>query len=104
VHVLVEVTTPKYKELFGGYPFALEFFQSAMMPYEAMVGCLSDPSICAQDEDNESSLLDAALQNSHGARDFRLGTQYMLHSLLTYHRRTSSGSRTRSLLGGVRQR
>lgn len=82
--MLVEVTTPKYKDLFGGYPFALEFFQSAMMPYEAMVGCLSDPSICEQDEQNESSLLDAALQNSLGARDFRLGTQYMLHSLLTY--------------------
>jgi hypothetical protein len=54
------------------------------MSYEAMVACLSDPSICAKEEQNESTLLDSGLQHSLGARDFRLGTQYMLHSVLAY--------------------
>jgi hypothetical protein len=82
--VLIEATSEQYKELFGNYPFNVQFFQSAAMPYEAMVACLSDPSICAKDEQNEGALLDGPLQNSLGARDFRLGTQYMLHSVLTY--------------------
>lgn len=82
--MLIEATSEGYKKLFGNYPFGVEFFQSAAMPYETMVACLSDPSICAKDDQNESTLLDAGLQHSLGARDFRLGTQYMLHSLLTY--------------------
>ena len=45
--MLIEATSEVYKKLFGNYPFGVEFFQSAAMPYETMVGCLSDPSICA---------------------------------------------------------
>lgn len=82
--MLVEATSEKYKKLFGNYPFNVQFFQSAAMPYEAMVACLADPSICAKEEQNESTLLDSGLQHSLGARDFRLGTQYMLHSVLAY--------------------
>ncbi len=73
--MLIEATSEGYKKLFGNYPFGVDFFQSAAMPYETMVGCLSDPSICAKDEQNESTLLDAGLQHSLGARDFRLGTK-----------------------------
>lgn len=82
--MLIEATSEQYKKLFGNYPFNVQFFQSAAMPYEAMVACLSDPSICAKEDQNESTLLDGALQNSLGARDFRLGTQYMLHSMLAF--------------------
>jgi hypothetical protein len=78
--MIIEVASDRYQKLFGHHPFATSLFTSAGMPYEAMVAALSDPSAA---EGALQDLLKGELQNQIGTRDFKLGSQYMVHRIVT---------------------
>ncbi len=79
--MIIEVGTPRYKELFGFRDFLNQPFESRLPPHKLLVEALGDPSksIAAIDEivadANPNGILHAA-----GLQDLQLGTQVLMHA------------------------
>jgi hypothetical protein len=79
--MIIEVGTPRYKELFGARDFLNQPFESRLPPHRLLVEALGDPSksIAAIDallaDVNPNGILHTA-----GLQDLQLGTQVLLHA------------------------
>ena len=79
--MIIEVGTPRYKELFGFRDFLNQPFESRLPPHKLLVEALGDPSksIAAIDEiigdANPNGILHAA-----GLQDLQLGAQVLMHA------------------------
>jgi hypothetical protein len=79
--MIIEVGTPRYKELFGARDFINQAFESRLPPHRLLVQALADPSksIAAIDalvaDANPNGILHTA-----GLQDLQLGTQVLLHA------------------------
>jgi hypothetical protein len=79
--MIIEVGTPRYKELFGARDFLNQPFESRLPPHRLLVEALGDPSksIAAIDallaDANPNGILHTA-----GLQDLQLGTQVLLHA------------------------
>jgi hypothetical protein len=77
--MLIDAGTERFAALFGHHPFQTTQFSSRMPPYETLVRCLVDPSIC-QAGKNPIDQIESAMQLfADQTADIVLGTQYMVY-------------------------
>lgn len=77
--MLIDSGTERYNALFGHHPFQTSVFTSRMPPYETLVRCLVDPSICEAGNKPIDQIESAKQLFADQTADIVLGTQYMIY-------------------------
>jgi hypothetical protein len=77
--MLIDSDTQRFATLFGHHPFQTSAFTSRMPPYESLVRCLVDPSVCEAGPNPIEAIESAKQLYADQTADLVLGTQYMIY-------------------------
>lgn len=77
--MLIDSESPRFNALFGHHPFQTAQFVSRMPPYESLVRCLVDPSICEAGSSPIDAIESAKQLFADQTADIVLGAQYMIY-------------------------
>lgn len=77
--MLIDSSTERFKVLFGHHPFQTAEFTSRLPPYETLVRCMVDPSVCGTGPNPIDQIEDIKQLFAQQVADVALGSQYMIY-------------------------